>query len=99
MLAPVAVRTDHQGRGVGQALIRHGLQEMGKRGVRVAVTYGDPSFYARLGFQPLSEKVIRAPRKLSMPEGWLGQSLTGEPIPVIKERPACVPEFDDPVYW
>ena len=99
MLAPVAVSTKHQGKGVGQALINYGLNELKNRSVAVAITYGDPSFYSKVGFQALSENVIQAPLKLSMPEGWLGQSLTEEPIPTINERPTCVKEFDDPVYW
>ena len=99
MLAPVAVSTKHQGKGEGQALIKYGLSDLKKRSVNIAITYGDPSFYAKVGFEPLSENVIQAPRKLSMPIGWLGQSLTGEPIPTINERPACVEEFNDPVYW
>lgn len=99
MLAPVAVSTKHQGRGVGQALINYGLNELKNRYVAVAVTYGDPSFYAKVGFHPLSENVIQAPLKLSMPEGWLGMSLTRGPIPTIKGRPTCVKEFNDPVYW
>jgi len=99
MLAPVAVSTKHQGKGVGQALINFGLNELKKRSVAVAITYGDPSFYSKAGFQTLSENIIQAPIKLSMPEGWLGQSLTEEPIPTIAERPTCVKEFDDPVYW
>ncbi len=99
MLAPVAVSTKHQGKGIGQALIRHGLNELKNRSIAVVVTYGDPSFYSRVGFQALSEDVIQAPLKLSMPEGWLGQSLTGEPIPTINGRPECVKAFNDPVYW
>ena len=99
MLAPVAVSTKHQGKGVGQALINYGLNELKNRSVDVVITYGDPSFYSKVGFQPLSESVIQAPLKLSMPEGWLGQSLTGDPIPTINERPTCVKEFNDPVYW
>lgn len=99
MLAPVAVSTEKQGRGIGQALINYGLNELKKRSASVAVTYGDPSFYSKVGFQSLSENVIQAPLKLSMPFGWLGQSLTGEPIPTINERPVCVKEFNDPVYW
>jgi len=99
MLAPVAVSTKHQGKGIGQALINFGLNELKKRSVAVAITYGDPSFYTKVGFQTLSENIIQAPIKLSMPEGWLGQSLTEEPIPTIAERPTCVKEFDDPVYW
>jgi len=99
MLAPVAVSTKHQGKGVGQALINYGLNELKNRSVNVAITYGDPSFYSKVGFEPLSEDVIQAPLKLSMPAGWLGQSLTGEPIPAINEQPICVKEFNDPVYW
>ena len=99
MLAPVAVRTENQGKGIGQALINYGLNELNKRSVSVAVTYGDPSYYSKVGFQALSESVIQAPLKLSMPFGWLGQSLTGEPIPTINERPVCVKKFNDPVYW
>ena len=99
MLAPVAVSTEKQGKGIGQALINYGLNELKKRSVSVAVTYGDRSFYSKVGFQSLSENVIQAPLKLSMPFGWLGQSLTAEPIPAINERPMCVNEFKDPVYW
>lgn len=99
MLAPVAVSTKHQGKGVGQALINYGLSELKKRSVNVAITYGDPSFYSRVGFEPLSESIIQAPLKLSMPIGWLGLSLTEDPIPTINERPSCVKEFNDPVYW
>ncbi len=99
MLAPVAVSTEHQRKGVGQALIKHGLNELRNRSVAVAVTYGDPSFYSKVGFCELSENVIQAPLTLSMPEGWLGQSLTGEQIPSINERPACVNEFNDPALW
>jgi len=99
MLAPVAVSTEHQGKGVGQALINYGLNELKNRSVAVVVTYGDPSFYSKVGFRALSENVIQAPLKLSMPEGWLGQSLTGEQIPTINERPKCVKEFNNPIYW
>lgn len=99
MLAPVAVSTETQGKGIGQALINYGLNELKKRSVSVAVTYGDPSFYSKVGFQALSENIIQAPLKLSMPFGWLGQSITAEPIPTINERPMCVKEFNDPVYW
>jgi putative acetyltransferase len=99
MLAPMAVRTDHQNQGIGQALIQFGLAELKRRAIDVVVTYGDPSFYGKVGFQALSEEVIQAPLKLSMPFGWLGQSLNGGPIQAIDEKPTCVKAFADPVYW
>jgi predicted N-acetyltransferase YhbS len=99
MLAPVSVSTESQGKGVGKALIEYGLNELKHRSVAVAITYGDPSFYSKVGFEPLSEHTIKAPVKLSMPEGWLGRSLTNGPIPIISERPTCVKAFNDPAYW
>jgi putative acetyltransferase len=99
MLSPVAVSTAHQGRGIGQALIRFGLDVLKNCSTTLVITYGDPAFYTKAGFQSLSEDVIQAPLPLSMPEGWLGQTLSGEAIPILKSRPACVKEFDNPAYW
>lgn len=99
MLAPVAVSTENQGQGVGQALIRHGLNVMKGRSVSAVVTYGDPAFYSKIGFSRLPEAVIQAPLELSMPDGWLGQSLTSAAVPTVNQRPSCVAPFNDPVYW
>ena len=99
ILAPVAVHSDHQGVGIGQALITHGLRAMQKRGVRFVTTYGDPSFYSKVGFQPISQDVIAAPFELSQPEGWLGQSLTDDAIETIPGGCTCVKALDNPAYW
>lgn len=99
MLSPVAVETGRQGEGVGQALLRHGLKEMGHAGVDVAVTYGDPRYYEKVGFLPVSQDVAPAPQPLSQPEGWLAQSLTDRPLTPLQGRPRCARAFDDPSYW
>lgn len=99
MLSPVAVMTQLQGKGVGQSLINHGLEQLRMRGVRTVVTYGDPAFYSKVGFTPLSEAVIQAPHPLSMEHGWLGQSLNGGAVEAIKGRPHCVDPFNDLRYW
>ncbi len=99
MLAPVAVSTNFQKKGVGQALINHGLNELKKRSVSFAVTYGDPAFYSKVGFKPLSEELIKAPLTLSMPFGWQGCTLTDTPILAISTRPTCVIAFNDPIFW
>jgi predicted N-acetyltransferase YhbS len=99
ILAPVAVDTEHQGMGIGQALITHGLRELKKTGVRIVTTYGDPAFYSKVGFQPLSQDMIEAPFALSQPEGWLGQSLTADSIKPIPGRCSCVKALDNRAYW
>lgn len=99
LLAPVAVETNRQGQGIGQALLRHGLAEMRGRGADVAITYGDPAYYGKVGFSPIGEDMAAAPQPLQQPEGWLAQSLTGRPLDPLKGRARCVPAFDDPAYW
>ena len=99
VLGPVAVAPDQQGTGVGQVLLRHGLDALRVEGVEVAVTYGDPNYYAKVGFAPISETEIAAPFALQYPEGWLGQSLTGTKYLPIKGTCRCVAAFDDPAYW
>lgn len=99
ILAPVAVRTEHQGRGIGQALIHHGLGVLKDRGVDFALTYGDPRFYHKVGFQPISHEAIMPPFALSQPEGWLGQSLCGDSIDTLSGGCTCVEALNDPAYW
>ena len=99
ILSPVAIHVEYQGRGIGQKLIIHGLKEIKAREVKIVTTYGDPAFYSKVGFQPLSENVLKAPLKLSRPEGWLGQSLTGDAIETIPGPCSCVKALDNPIYW
>ncbi|MCG5517084.1 MULTISPECIES: hypothetical protein [unclassified Ectothiorhodospira] len=41
----------------------------------MVLTYGDPNYYSRIGFKPITEALAPAPFTLKQPEGWLGQSL------------------------
>lgn len=77
ILSPAAVATDRQRSGVGRSLIGFGLAELRRRGVDVAVTYGDPDYYSKSGFRPVSETDAPPPYPLSQPHGWVAQSLSG----------------------
>lgn len=44
LLAPVAVATKWHGQGIGQALIRFGLEALKTKGVSIVMTYGDIRF-------------------------------------------------------
>lgn len=99
LLSPMAVATDRQGQGVGQALLRHALAELRADGVDVAITYGDPAFYGKVGFLPLTEDVAAAPLPLHQPEGWIGQSLTGAPLKPLAGPCSCVEALNDPRLW
>ena len=51
-LAPMAVRPQHQRRGVGGQLIRAGLDECRRTGYSAVVVLGHPEYYPRFGFVP-----------------------------------------------
>lgn len=99
VLAPVAVATGRQGQGIGQALLRFGLAEMRRNGAEVAMTYGDPAYYGKVGFRPITEADAAAPFPLSIPHGWLAQSLTDRPLDRLMGPSSCVPALADPAYW
>lgn len=99
LLSPVAVSTAYQGKGTGQALINFGLNTLKEHGAELVFTYGDPGFYSRTGFAPVSETVVKAPLPLSHPEGWLGQSLVSQGIEPIHDKPLCVQAMNKPDIW
>ena len=50
LLGPLAVEPALQGRGVGRALLRHGLREATLLGHRLCVVVGEADYYAPYGF-------------------------------------------------
>ena len=99
VLGPVAVASSRQGRGIGKQLLEHGLDTLRGVGVDIALTYGDPDYYARVGFAPITEEFALPPFNLQRPEGWLGQSLTDTEMIPLKGRSRCVEALNDPIFW
>lgn len=50
LLGPLAVEPTLQGRGIGRALVRHGLAEAKHHGHRICVVVGEPEYYGPYGF-------------------------------------------------
>ncbi len=57
-VGPVAVRPDRQRRGIGQALVRAGLERLQGSGAAGCVLVGDPAYYRRFGFRVPSGLVL-----------------------------------------
>lgn len=64
-LAPVAVATVHQRRGVGSRLIRFGLEWARGAGHDIVFVLGEPAYYARFGFS--AELAARFPCRYAGP--------------------------------
>ena len=99
ILSPVAISSQEQGKGLGQQLINFGIQQLKNHGVELVFTYGDPNFYSKVGFLKISEDVVKAPKKLTHPEGWLVQSLNHKSIASEAESAKCVCALNKQDYW
>lgn len=99
ILSPVAIAAQHQKQGIGQKLITFGINHLKNNNVELLITYGDPNFYSKVGFENISEAVIKAPLKLTYPEGWLAQSLLSKNINPINGNSTCVEALNNQKYW
>lgn len=99
ILSPMAIATTHQHQGLGQQLINFGMSELKQQGVELLLTYGDIHFYSKVGFEQVTEEVLKAPLKLSYPHGWLAQSLTSKQIVPMAATSKCVEALDHQAYW
>lgn len=99
ILSPVAVRPSVQNRGIGLALIARGLDDLRRRGVDLVMTYGDPKYYTKAGFRPVSVLAVQPPMPLSFPEGWLGQPLSAAGEPSLSGPSRCAEAMHKPHLW
>ncbi|HVM25677.1 MAG TPA: N-acetyltransferase [Candidatus Limnocylindrales bacterium] len=60
-LAPIAVLPQHEGRGIGTALMEAALAVADEREEPMIVVLGSPAFYRRFGFVPAAEHNLTGP--------------------------------------
>jgi putative acetyltransferase len=60
-LAPMAVLPGHQRRGIGERLVRSGLELLRRRGERIVIVLGHPDYYPRFGFSSGKARYLKSP--------------------------------------
>jgi len=60
-LAPAAVLPGHQRRGIGEQLIRCGLDRLRAQGERIVIVLGHPDYYSRFGFSSEKARFLESP--------------------------------------
>jgi len=74
-LAPMAVLTAYQRKGIGSQLVKAGLEECRRLGQEIVVVLGHPDYYPRFGFIPARQKGIEC--EFEVPdEAWMILELT-----------------------
>ncbi len=95
LLAPLSVHPDHQGEGVGTALVRSVADLADARGEPFLLVEGDPAYYGRLGFEPAGAHGIRLPLPEWAPtEAAQLLRLSGDD-PTLRGTVTYAPAFDD----
>ena len=99
ILSPMAVHPDHQNNGIGQTLLRESIAVIRDHGIDILMTYGDPNYYEKIGFLPVTQQVAPPPFPLSMPIGWNAQSLHGSEMLPLQGSCTCVSALNNPAIW
>jgi putative acetyltransferase len=60
-LGPIGVRPDHQGEGIGSALVHAVVAVAEARGETLVALVGSSDYYGRFGFEPAADHGVEAP--------------------------------------
>jgi putative acetyltransferase len=93
VLGPVAVLPDHQGRGVGAALMRAAIDVARRAHQPLVCLLGHATYYPRFGFEPARRIGIEAPRPWR-DESWMALRLPGW-TPALRGTAHFPPEFPE----
>jgi putative acetyltransferase len=99
ILAPLAVRPDHQRRHIGTLLVESAIRQLSGMGTDLLLVYGDPEYYGRFGFSADVAESCVPPYELEYPSGWQGIVLSERGIPESPFTLDCVASLRDPALW
>lgn len=101
ILAPLAVAREHQGEGIGSALVREGLERLRASRIELVFVLGEPGFYRRFGFRPAGPLGLEAPHPVpeAHEEAWMVRALRAGLLGRARGRVQCADALDRPRHW
>lgn len=101
ILAPLAVRPEHQGQGLGTAVTLAALDATRAAGVAVVLVLGHPTYYPRFGFRPMLPLGPTPPLPIdpTQPDAWQVLALQPEAVPLPSGRVRCAAPLMSPEMW
>jgi putative acetyltransferase len=91
-LAPISVAPDHQGAGIGSALVRDALRRADERDEPLVLVLGHADYYPRFGFRPARELGITPPDPTILDEVFMAIPLAAYD-PTLRGRVVFPPAF------
>jgi putative acetyltransferase len=82
-LAPLAVAPAFQRQGIGDRLVRFGLESLTTRGERAVLVLGEPGYYLRFGFSLQMARGLETPFP---PDAFMAMELAPETLTGIRGR-------------
>ncbi|MEM1241591.1 MAG: N-acetyltransferase, partial [Cyanobacteria bacterium P01_H01_bin.26] len=101
ILAPLAVKQEFQGKGIGTALIQTGLTKLTDASVELVFVLGDPAYYSRLAFRPAGVLGLAAPHPIppEHADAWMVQPLRAGILGTVTGTVQCANVLNDPRHW
>ncbi len=99
ILAPLAVRGDCRGQGMGSSLINYGKQLLSSKNTHILLVYGDPDYYGRFGFDANMASGFIPPYPIEYPFGWQALELNLCEIRAETVEVECVSSLNNADYW
>jgi predicted N-acetyltransferase YhbS len=101
ILAPLAVCSDSQGRGIGGALIIEGLKQLAESGTQLVFVLGHPTYYPRFGFQTAGLLGFEAPYPIPSKnaDAWMVRELQTGVLGKTHGLVQCSKTLNQPQYW
>ncbi|KGK98612.1 acetyltransferase [Methanococcoides methylutens] len=102
LLAPLAIKPQHQKQGIGGMLINEGLKKLKGIGAEMVFVLGHESYYPKYGFkQDAGSMGFAAPYPI--PEehagAWMVYHLSSESVDGVKGRVVCADALNKPEHW
>ncbi|NEQ10135.1 MAG: N-acetyltransferase [Moorea sp. SIO1G6] len=99
ILAPLAVKPECQGNGIGSELIDAGIKRLRSMNVNIVFVYGDPRYYQRFGFKAELATHFIPPYPLQWPFGWQALLLREIEKSGAAVNIKCVKSLNNPKLW
>lgn len=101
ILAPLAVVPEAQRRGVGQALIRAGIEALATLDIGLVFVLGHIDYYPRAGFRPALPLGLRAPYDIdpAVADAWMVRETRQGLLGAVQGTVRCADTFMHPELW